>query len=166
MALKKVNYIKNETVITAENLNNIQDNIIANTNNITSTNTTIDQMDSRLQDVEANSSSLSSSVSTVQKSISNLQTSVASKVRFVEIVTLAASAWSNLNAVIKTANTLLESDTPHIILNTVSTATKEAYGKIDYAETFTDTDGTVKIKFVCLEKTPDIDLSLQIEVIR
>lgn len=32
MALNKVNYIDNETIITAENLNNIQDEIIANTN--------------------------------------------------------------------------------------------------------------------------------------
>lgn len=32
MALNKVNYIDNETIITAENLNNIQDEIIANAN--------------------------------------------------------------------------------------------------------------------------------------
>lgn len=173
MALKKVNYVKNETVITAENLNNIQDNIITNASNITSANTSIAQVDSRLQKVETdnstsktNISNLQSSMSTAQSNISNLQTSIANKVRFVEVITLAASAWSSLKAVVKTTNTLLESDTPHIILNTVSTTTKEAYGKIDYAETFIDTDGVVKIRFVSLTEAPTVDLSLQIEVIR
>lgn len=38
MSLKKVTYVAEQTVITAENLNNIQDNIILNAENIETNN--------------------------------------------------------------------------------------------------------------------------------
>ena len=137
MALTKVTYVANQTKIGADNLNAIQDNIISN----------------------------ASDISTANSNISSLTTKVNAKVRFVETITLPTSGWSNLTQQIKTSNTLLASDTPHICLSTVTTDTQEQWGYVSKAETVTS-NGVVYIKFTCLEQAPTVDLVLQVEVIR
>lgn len=130
MSLQKVNYISGETIITADNLNNIQDTIISNENILTNVKNTLD-----------------------------------TKTRFVEEITLTAAGWSNLTQSVILKNSLLETDTPHICLSTVTSDTVAQYSKIACAETVSD-NGIIKLKFTCLEDVPEINLVLQVEVIR